>query len=166
MALGIIIIICLILLGVALMMAEIFLLPGITVAGFAGGILMIGSIVYAFYYMTPTAGYITIGANIVIGIGTFFYLIKSNTLDKIALTTDIDSKVDQPEVKNLSLGDKGIAISRINPIGKAEFGDNIVEVKSFTGEFIDVEEKLIIMRIENTNIWVQTIHENEISLKK
>lgn len=165
MTLGIIIIACLILLGVALMMAEIFLLPGITIAGFAGGILMIGSIVYAFYYMTPTVGYITIGANMVAGLGTFFYLIKSNTLDKIALKTDIDSKIDQPEVKELNPGDKGVALSRINPIGKAEFGTNVVEVKSFTGEFIDAEEKLIIMRIENMSVWVQTIN-NEISLEK
>lgn len=166
MTLGIIIISCLILLGVALMMAEIFLLPGITVAGFAGGILMIGSIVYAFYYMNATVGYITIAANAVIGLGAFFYLIKSNTLDRIALNTNIDSKVDHTEIDHLHPGDKGIALSRINPIGKAEFGENIVEVKSFTGEFIDTEEHLVIMRIENTSVWVQTVHDGKISLEK
>jgi len=157
MTLGIIIIVCLILLGVALLMAEIFLLPGITVAGFAGGLLMIGSIVYAFYYMDAPAGYITIGANIIVSIIAFIFLIKSNTLDRIALKTDIESKVDQPEIQHLTIGDQGIALSRINPIGKAEFGNIIVEAKSITGEFIDVEEQIEIVKIEKTNVHVKHV---------
>ncbi len=161
MTLGIIIITCLILLGVALMMAEIFLLPGITIAGFAGGILMIASITYAFYYMGSTAGYITIGANIAIGITTFIFLIKSNTLDRIALKTDIESKVDQSELSQLHVGERGIAISRLNPIGKAEFKELIVEAKSFTGEFIDTEEAIEIVKIEPTNVLVIPVNKEE-----
>lgn len=161
MALSIIIIVCLILLGVALMMAEIFLLPGITVAGFAGGILMIASIVYAFYYMGSTPGYITIAGNLIICSIAFIFLIKSNTLDRIALKTDIESKVDQPELQQLKIGQKGVAISRLNPIGKAEFGEIIVEAKSFTGEFIDSEEKVEIVKIDNSNVLVQTITQTE-----
>ena len=45
MTVEIIIIVCLIVIGVALMLAEIFLLPGITIAGIAGGVMMVGSIV-------------------------------------------------------------------------------------------------------------------------
>lgn len=156
MTLEIIIIICLIVLGVALLMAEIFLLPGITVAGFGGGIMLIGSIVYAFYYLGETAGYITIGANVIIGIGAFLFLIKSKTLDHIALKTDIEAKVDQPEIAKLSVGQKGITISRLNPIGKAEFeGQYIVEAKSITGEYIDEQEEVEIIKLDNTSVLVQ-----------
>lgn len=159
MTIGIIIIVCLILLGVTLLMAEIFLLPGITVAGFAGGIFMIGSIVYAFYYLNTTAGYITIAANILVSAVAFVFLIKSGTMERIALKTDIVSKVEQPEIAQLNTGDKGIALSRINPIGKAEFGNIIVEAKSVTGEFIDVDKKIEIVKVEKTNVLVQIITE-------
>jgi len=161
MTLGIIIIACLILLGVALMMAEIFLLPGITIAGFAGGILMIGSIVYAFQYMGAYTGYITVGANVVIFGLVFIFLVKSKTLDRIALNTNIDAKVDQAEIKQLQVGQTGIALSRLNPIGKAEFGEFIVEAKSFTGEFIDVQEPVEIVRIDSYNVLVQPVIQKE-----
>ncbi len=161
MTLEIIIIIALILIGVALMMAEIFLLPGITIAGFAGGLLMIASIAYAFYYIGPEAGYITIGANIILTAGAFVFLIKSNAMERISLKKDIDSVVDQPELHTLHAGDKGIAASRLNPIGKAEFGDTIVEAKSFTGEFIDVGEPVEIIKVEKSNVSVQPLHEIE-----
>lgn len=161
MTLEIIIIVGLILIGVALMMAEIFLLPGITIAGIAGGLLMIASVVYAFYYIGPTAGYITIGANVILSAGAFAYLVKSNTLDRISLKKDIDSVVEQPELLSLQAGDRGIAISRLNPIGKAEFDNKIVEAKSFTGEFIDVDEPIEIIKVDKTNVLVQSIHEIE-----
>lgn len=155
MALGIIIIISLILLGVALIMAEIFLLPGISIAGFAGGIFMVGSIVYAFYYMNSTTGYITIVANIIICSFAFLYLIKSNALDRIALKTDIESKVDQSDLLQLKEGQKGTTLSRLNPIGKGIFGDIAIEVKSFSGEFIDTEQAIVIVKIDGNNVLVR-----------
>lgn len=161
MTLEIVIIIALILIGVALMMAEIFLLPGITIAGIAGGILMIASVVYAFHYIDDTAGYIVIGANVILTAGAFIFLVKSKSLDKISLKTNIESVVDQPELKSLQVGDKGIAISRLNPIGKAEFGEMIVEAKSFTGEFIDADEAIEIIKVGKTNVLVQSFHKIE-----
>lgn len=159
MTLEIVIIIGLILIGVALMMAEIFLLPGITIAGIVGGLLMIASVVYAFHNIGSEAGYITLGANIVLTAGAFVFLIKSNALDHISLKKNIDSVVDQPELHVLQVGDRGVAISRLNPIGKAEFDDKIVEAKSFTGEFIDVDEPVEIIKVEKTNVLVQPLHE-------
>lgn len=156
MTVEIIIIACLIIIGVALMLAEIFLLPGITIAGIAGGVAMVGSIVYAFYYVGTTTGYITIVANAVVGIGAFIFVIKSNALDHIALKTDIEAVVEQPEIQTLSVGDEGIAQSRLNPIGKVEFNnDSVVEAKSVTGEFIDAGETVYIVHIEKSIVLVK-----------
>lgn len=160
MTIEIIIVVCLILLGIALLMAEIFLLPGITVAGVGGAIMLIGSIVYAFYYMGNTAGYITIGANIIVGAGSFIFLIKSKTMDRIALDTDIDATVEQPEIAHLVIGQKGITLSRLNPIGKAEFDNQyIVEAKSVTGEFIDTDQEVEIVKIEKNSVLVQSTNQ-------
>ena len=158
MTIDIIIVICLVLLGVALMMAEIFLLPGTTVAAIGATIMLVGSVVYAFYYIGNTAGYITVVANAVLGVGSFVFLIKSKTLDHIALNTNIDAIVDQPEIAYLSVGQEGLALSRLNPIGKAEFDNkHVTEVKSVTGEFIDADSKIEIVSINKRTVLVQEV---------
>ncbi len=158
MTIEIIIVVFLILLGIALLMAEVFFLPGITIAGFAGALSLLGGVVYAFVYLGNTAGFITMGLSAVFGVGTFVYLIKSNTMDRIALKTDIEATVDQTELKQLQIGDKGKSISRLNPIGKAQFGDVVVEAKSVNGEFIDDNLSIEIVKIESYNVLVQVIN--------
>lgn len=158
MTIEIIIVIFLILLGIALLLAEIFFLPGVTIAGFAGGLSLLGGIVYAFVYLGNTAGFITIGLSTVLGVGSFVYLIKSDTMDRIALKTDIEATVDQTELKQLQIGDKGKSVSRLNPIGKAQFGNIVVEAKSVNGEFIDENLLIEIVKIESSNVLVQTIN--------
>lgn len=148
----------LIVIGVALLLAEVFLLPGISIAGFAGGLCLIGGITYSFIYIGNTAGFITMGASVVVGAGAFIYLVKSNAMDRIALKTDVDSTVDQSVLKQLKVGDKGKAISRLNPIGKAEFGDITVEAKSFTGEFIDEGQIVEIVKVDSANVLVQELN--------
>lgn len=158
MTVEVIIIIFLILLGVALLAAEVFLLPGITIAGVAGAVMLVGSIAYAFYYIGETAGYITIAANVVISVGAFIFIIKSNTLDHIALKTDIESTVENNEILQLHNGQIGVTLSRLNPFGKAEFDNQYtVEVKSMTGEYIDEGENIQIVNIEKSTILVQSV---------
>lgn len=158
MAIEVVIVIFLIVIGIALLLAEIFLLPGISIAGFAGGICLIGGIIYAFVYIDNTAGFITMGASVVAGAGAFIYLIKSNAMDRIALETDIDSTVDQSLLKQLKAGDNGKTISRLNPIGKAEFGEVVVEAKSVTGEFIDEGKDVEIIKIDTMSVLVQELN--------
>lgn len=149
MAIDFVIILVLMLLGIILIMVEIFLLPGITVAGIAGGIVLIGSIIYAFHYQGQIVGYTTIGIVGVSGIAAFVYLIKSKTLDYLALKTNIESKVEQSQKLGLKVGDKGYTLSRINPMGKVLFQNDItVEVKSHNGEFIDSQVEVTIVKIE------------------
>ena len=157
MTIDIIIVVFLLLLGVALLLAEVFLLPGITIAGFAGGLSLIGGIIYSFMYLGNTAGVISIGASTVIGVGAFVYLIKSNAMNRIALETDIDAKVDQSDLKQLQVGGRGKTLSRLNPIGKAEFDGVTVEAKSYNGEFIDNDIEVEIIKIDSSNVLVQQI---------
>lgn len=169
MTIEIIIIVFLILLGVGLLAAEVFLLPGITIAGIAGGVMLIGSVAYAFYYIGETAGYITIAANVIIIVAAFLFILKSNALNHIALKTDIDATVDQTEILQLNIGQTGVALSRLNPIGKAEFDNQyIVEVKSITGEFIDEGESVQIVKIEKSSVMVQSVPqlENQTSINQ
>lgn len=157
MVLDIVIICALLLLGVALLMAEIFLLPGITIAGIAGAVALISSVVYAFIYMGDTAGYITMAISVIATVGTIIYLIKSKAMDRIALTTNIDGTVDQTDIKKIAVGDRGITASRLNPIGKASFGDVVVEAKSIDGEYIDEDVEVEVIKVEH-NVLVQRVN--------
>lgn len=155
MGIEIVIVIFLVALGIALLLAEIFFLPGISIAGFAGALSLLAGIIYAFAYIGNTAGLITAGSAVVIGGGAFVYLIKSNAMNRIALKTDIDSKVDTSEIMKIKEGDIGRTLSRLNPIGKIEIDNIIVEAKSFDGEFIDDGLLVEVVKVNSSNVVVR-----------
>lgn len=155
MTLDLIIVAAVILLGILFMLAEIFLLPGISIAGIAGVIFLLGGIVYAYLFIGNTGGNITLAASAVAMGGTFYWLIKSKSLRRISLETNIESKVDNSNLLKMAVGDTGIAISRLNPIGKVMVNDTEAEGKSFDGEFIDEETVIEIVRIETYYVLVK-----------
>lgn len=154
MTFEILIVVALILLGILFMLAEIFLLPGISIAGIAGAIFLIGGIVYSYLFIGSIAGNITLAATAIAMGASFFLLLKSKSLRKISLETNIESKVDNSDLGKISVGDTGIALSRLNPTGKVMVNDLTVEGKSFNGEFIDDDDKIEVVRIDTYQIQV------------
>jgi len=157
MTLDLLIVAAVILLGILFMLVEIFLLPGISIAGIAGAIFLVGGIVYAYLFLGSTGGNITLAASAVAMGGTFFWLLKSKSLRKISLETNIEGKVDNSNLRRMAAGDRGIALSRLNPIGKVLVNDVEAEGKSFDGEFIEEETAIEIVRIETYHVLVKRI---------
>lgn len=154
MTFEILIVVALILLGILFMLAEIFLLPGISIAGIAGAIFLIGGIVYSYLFIGSIAGNITLAATAIAMGASFFLLLNSKSLRKISLETNIESKVDNSDLGKISVGDTGIALSRLNPTGKVMVNDLTVEGKSFNGEFIDDDDEIEVVRIDTYQIQV------------
>lgn len=155
MTIHIIVVISVIVLGILFMLIEIFLLPGISVAGIAGAIFLIGGIIYSYMFLGSTTGNITLAASAVALGATFFWLLKSKSLEKISLNTNIDDKVDNSNLLKVAVGDVGVTISRLNPIGKVLVNDTEIEGKSYDGEFIEEETEVEVMKIETYNILVR-----------
>ena len=155
MTFDIIIIIAVILLGVIFMLIEIFLLPGISIAGIAGAIFLIGGIAYAYIFQGSTVGNITLAGTALLMGGSFFWLLKSKSLRKISLETNIEGKVDTSSLQKISAGDTGVSLSRLNPIGQVFINDVEVEGKSFDGEFIDEDTEIEVVRVETYNVLVR-----------
>ena len=132
--------------AVILIIAEVFLLPGITIAGIAGALFAIGGVAYA-YTIDITTGNITLGSSIVVFCGLFLWLLRSNSFSRVSLKTEIESTLMSPRDMPMRVGDVGITLSRLAPIGKARFRDNIVEAKSM-GEFIDENTYVVIKSID------------------
>lgn len=154
MTFDLIIVSLVILLGIIFLLAEIFLLPGLTISGIAGLIFLIGGISYAYMYMGTVAGNLALVISAFLLLGSFLYFIKSKSLRRISLKTNIDSKVDTSDLDKINVGDEGITQSRLNPIGKVFINGLTVEGKSINGEMIDEDTVVIVNKIEWTNILV------------
>ena len=156
MTFDLIIVALVILLGIIFLLSEIFLLPGMTVSGIAGFIFLVGGITYAYMYMGPVAGNLSLAISGLLLAGSFIYFIKSKSLRRISLTTNIDSKVDTSDLLKINIGDEGVTQSRLNPIGKVLINNLIVEAKSINGEMIDEDTEVVVNKVEWSNILVSS----------
>ena len=91
--------IMLVLFGVGLLLAEMFLLPGFGIAGVFGLASLIAAVVIAYMKLTVLwvwAGHVTLAACVVLcGIAVWVF-VKSKAMDKMALDTKIEGGVDMP----------------------------------------------------------------------
>ncbi len=85
-------------------------------------------------------------------IGLTFLFLKTSTWKPFMLSTTIDSKVNE-NPNELAVGQKGKTLSRLAPMGKAKFGNTIVEVTSIQ-DFIDEGSEVSIVKIEQNKIIV------------
>ena len=150
----IILLIVLVVVAVLLFLAELFIVPGISIAGILSGCCIIYANYHAFSVFGTTAGCITLLVSAVAFIGSLVWFMKSKTLDKLSLKKEISSTVKQAESDNVQIGDTGISTTRLALIGYADFGGHIVEVKS-TAEFIDAKTPIKVVRIVDGIILVE-----------
>ena len=91
---NIFLVVLLVLAGVALLLMEMFLLPGFGIAGVSGFACLIGAVVMAWLWIGNVAGYITLAACVVLSGLAIWGFIRSRALEKMALDTKIDSHVE------------------------------------------------------------------------
>ena len=149
----ILIIASLLIAGIILLLLEVFLFPGISLAGIGATVCLVYANMRAFNELGTWPGVLTLAISIISSILVFVWFMRSKSLDKLALKKDIDSSVKQPEAATIQVGDTGIALTRLAQIGNAQFGDRIVEVRS-TGDFIDAKTPIIGERITDGIILV------------
>ena len=140
--------------GVVFFLIELFFLPGISIAGIAGFLFVAGGVFYAYYYIGATAGHLSLAGSLVfIGISIWLFL-RSKTLEKMSLKTDIDSKIEPLKGLEINVGDTGITSSRLAPMGKVKINGHIIEAKT-SDDFIDQNEKIIVREVYKTNVLVE-----------
>ncbi|MDD3788372.1 MAG: NfeD family protein [Petrimonas sp.] len=156
MSFDLIIVSVVILLGIIFLLLEIFLLPGVGIAGIAGLLFVLGGIVYAYLYIGPTAGNILLVATALLIGGGFVALLKSKSLEKIGLKAEIKDSVDNSDLQKIAVGDTGSAVSRLNPMGKVMVNGIMFEAKSLDGEMIDEDSEIEVVKINTSNIIVKS----------
>lgn len=146
----------LIMAGLILFIIEVFLIPGISVAGIASACSLLYAIYYAFDSLGTQAGIITIGITIIGITGITIWFMKGKTVDKLALKQTLDYKPNPLKGVDIHVGDIGTTITRLTLIGNAEINGHILEVQSADG-FIDEKTPIKVCRITPNTIYVQSI---------
>ena len=154
----IVVILILLLVAVGLLLVEMFLIPGISIAGIGGLLFLGGAVYYAYAFISPEAGHLTLVAAFVMMTVAIVIFVRSKALEKMSLKTEIDGKNDPLQGIELKVGDKGTTISRLAPMGKIRVNGHIVEAKALD-DFIDQEENVVIIKVQSTNVLVERSHE-------
>ena len=73
------------------------------------------------------------------------------------LTTNIESKVNEvPGIEGINAGDRGIAVTRLAPMGTVRVKEMTFEAKSLAG-FIDPKTEIEVVKISPSQILVKPI---------
>jgi membrane-bound ClpP family serine protease len=150
-------IILLILLGLVLILIEFAVIPGVTIAGI-GGFLLLGTSVYiAFTEFGSGAGFITLTVVLIAAPLMIYYFFKSKAGKNMMLEKKIEGKVDTVNDEKIAIGDVGKTIGRLAPSGKVKVNGEVIEAHS-TGSFIDHNIEIKILKIHSNKIIVEPIN--------
>lgn len=153
-----VIIIVLLALAILLLILEMFFLPGLSVAGFMSVLFYGVALYYAFVHIGTAAGVMTLVVAIAATIFLIWYFMRSRTLDKMSLHTNIDATAPTEVASTVNIGDEGISLSRLNPMGRVLVGDTTVEARAY--DYIEENTPIKIVKVERTVIVVEPIKDN------
>jgi membrane-bound ClpP family serine protease len=129
------VILAIILVGLVLVFLEIFLIPGTTLFGIAGGVALIIGVILIYSNYGSKWGNIATAATfvaVIIAVIAGFKVIESN---RLAMKAEIKGKVNEIEKHLYNIGDKGVAVSELRPNGKGQFSGNKIDIYS-TGDYV------------------------------
>lgn len=153
------IIIALIVAGLLLFIVEVFLIPGINIAGIASAICLLYANYYAFDTLGVTPGFITLASSAIGCIAITLWFMHSKTVDKLSLRKTLDYKINPLEGIDIQIGDEGVTITRLALIGNADINGHIIEVRSADG-LIDEKTPIYVERMSEGTVIVRKLKQN------
>jgi membrane-bound ClpP family serine protease len=152
-----IIILALLLIGLALIVIEVIFVPGTTLVGIIGVIFAGAGVIISYRYFGSEVGlYITLGMSAVTAFA-LFYSFRSKAWTRFANNSVMKSRVNEGLNALLQVGDEGVTISTLKPMGKVQFASGEFEVKTL-GDYVDVGTKVKIVHLESNQIIVKPLN--------
>ncbi|WP_430817528.1 NfeD family protein [Carboxylicivirga sp. RSCT41] len=148
------VIILIILLGLFLFILEFFVFPGVTIAGIGGFIFTAGGILLTYQGYGTTYGNIALFSTLLAGLMMLVMSFRSKTWNRLMLKTEVEGKVETVEESNLNVGDEGVAVTRLNPVGKVMVNGELIEGKC-PGHFVDENTEVVVKEVFKTYIIVK-----------
>ncbi|PLX14559.1 MAG: hypothetical protein C0597_09815 [Marinilabiliales bacterium] len=150
-------IIILIILGIILFYVEFLIIPGVTIAGIAGVILVIVGVFFGYKEFGVPTGHYILGATAIFSVFSIVIMLRSNTWEKIALDSKIDGKSSTGLETEISIGDQGVTITRLNPYGKVQINDKFYEAKS-SSSYLDPKTKVEVKKFDGSHVIVKPLN--------
>ncbi len=149
------IILVLIIIGLLFLILEILVIPGTTIVGITGFVLMAIGIWQSYAVHGSATGHMVLIATIAFTIIVLALSLRTRTWKKVMLSSSIDGRANVHDEGSINEGDIGTTISRLAPMGKALINDEYFEVTS-TGEWIDQGTEIKVVKIDRNKITVKT----------
>lgn len=149
-----VLIIGLIVLGIIFLVIEVFLIPGISIAGIASLLCYIAGISMAYVQLGPETGTWFLGISAVVSGLVMYWFFRSKSLDKMSLKSSIDSNTAPLKGLEAKPGDVGVTLSRLAPIGNILLNGVIVEGRC-ENEIIEPNVQIVVVEIGSTNVLVR-----------
>jgi membrane-bound ClpP family serine protease len=142
--------------GGLMLVAELVLLPGVTIAAI-GALACYGGAGWLAWNNYGTRGLLIVVAIVIVltVLATWFSL-RAKTWQKFALGDKIESRSQEAPQRKVRMGDRGTTIGRLAPMGKVTIEGRDYEAKT-TGGFVDQHTEVEVIGFENSNIIVKPI---------
>ena len=117
-----------------------------------------GSSVYlAFRDFGPVTGTVVILVILVLSVIATVVSLRAKTWQRFSLKQEIrSSSMPVIPAEELQVGDRGVTLSRLSPMGKVEIGGRTYEAKS-QGAYVDQQRDVEVVGFENFSVIVKTI---------
>ncbi len=148
------IIVILTLLGLILIVLELFVIPGITIAGVAGFIFTAAGIYLTYKNFGTDMGHLSLALTLLFFVVMMVFALRSKTWNRFMLTTNVDSTVEAISQQEINEGDLGKTITRLNPVGKVKVNGLTIEARC-PGEYVEPGTEVIISKVYKNHVIVK-----------
>ena len=144
-----------ILFGIILVIAEIFIVPGTTIVGIAGGIMMVAGVVMGYTQQdSMLVGHAILAGTSVATVVLGWLAYRALQSSSYSLTDTVSSQVNLLDSNTIHVGDTGVAVNVLRPSGKALINELKFEVFSVDG-YIESGTHIKVTKIDGNKIWVR-----------
>ena len=140
--------------GIILILVELIFVPGTTIVGIFGLILCGVGVFLGFDYFGQQTGWFILGGTSILSVAVIIGGLRSGAWQRFALKRAMESHVNEDLQPKVAIGDVGITVSALRPIGKAEIADQLMEVRTI-GDYVDSSKEIKVVDIEDGKIIVE-----------
>ncbi|MBN1946862.1 MAG: hypothetical protein JW797_14405 [Bradymonadales bacterium] len=144
------------LLGMVLIAAEAFIIPGFGITGVIGAALVAVSAIYAWSSLNPILGLTLGGVALVLSLGFFLVMPRTRLGQRLTLKEAISEGSgygDDARRAGIQVGQRGITATDLKPSGFALFDEARIEVRS-DGEWLNRDTEVVVTELKDGKVIV------------
>ena len=152
-------IVLLVLFGLLFLVAEIVLLPGISIGGILALVCYGTSIYMAYRDFGPFAGTVVVLVVLLLSAVATILSLRAKTWQRFSLEKKIEAvSSTTPAQENVKVGDRGTTLSRLSPMGTVTIGGRIYEAKLASG-YADPRREVEVTGFDNNSVLVKIVEQ-------